>query len=226
MKLWGTRLSPYLMRALFCAKIKGVEIAVEDPPYDTHSAEFKRLCPLGKVPVLIDADLVLPESMAICCYINDRITGASIWPDCIEMRARAQLLCQIVDLYLFPEMANVFFPDLAPGPFLGAQERLLASLTAFEFYLRPGERWLAGDRPTVADASMMTTLFYFDYFGESHDTRAWVSNCPLLEAWWNRAKTDPFSRPIYDQQMTAYAMRAESATEGKNVVGREAALDA
>ena len=37
-----------------------------------QSAEFLKLNPSGKIPVLIDGDLLLTESAAICTYLGDK----------------------------------------------------------------------------------------------------------------------------------------------------------
>lgn len=46
--------------------------------------------PTGKVPVLIDGDLVVPETIAIIEYLADRFPEAGIWPRDIADRARAR----------------------------------------------------------------------------------------------------------------------------------------
>ncbi len=203
MKLWGSHLSPFLMRALFCARIKGIEIAVEAPPFDPHSSEFRSICPLGKVPVLVSGNLNLPESSAICEYIEESVPGQSIWPDGLVTRSRARVLCQIIDLYMFPEMCNTFLPDIAPGPIEGAKARLLHSMDAFEYYLEPNTEWLVCDRPTIADAFTIPTLLFFDTIGASLGALDWLAERPLLAAWWERTKLAPFARRGYDEQRAA-----------------------
>jgi len=203
MKLWGSHLSPFLMRALFCARIKGIEIAVEVPPFDTHSIEFRKLCPLGKIPVLVTENFILPESVAICEYIEESMPGQSIWPDDLATRSRARVLCQIIDLYLFPDMCNTFLPNIAPGPIEGAEARLLSSMDAFEHYLTPDNEWLVCDRPTIADAFMIPTLLFFDTIGVRLGALDWLAQRPLLAAWWTRAKRAPFARRGYEEQLAA-----------------------
>lgn len=46
--------------------------------------------PTGKVPVLLDGDLVLPETIAIIEYLADRFPDKAIWPRDIKQRARAR----------------------------------------------------------------------------------------------------------------------------------------
>jgi len=46
--------------------------------------------PTGRVPVLIDGDLVVPETIAIIEYLADRFPDKAIWPAGIAERAKAR----------------------------------------------------------------------------------------------------------------------------------------
>jgi len=46
--------------------------------------------PTGKVPLLIDGDLLVPETIAIIEYLADRFPEKGIWPSNIQDRARAR----------------------------------------------------------------------------------------------------------------------------------------
>lgn len=52
------------------------------------TAEYLRLNPFGKIPTLVDGDLVLTESAAICTYIAEKFPEAGLIPT--ESNARAQ----------------------------------------------------------------------------------------------------------------------------------------
>ena len=203
MKLWGTHLSTFLLRVLFCARIKGHDLPCEAPD-DTSSAAFHALNPLGKVPVLQDGDFVLPESMAIIDYLEEVLPGPSVWPDEVKERARARMLCEIVDLYLHPAMFDRFLPDLAQGPGKGAGERLTNALDAVEHYLRDGDTWLCGDRPTVPDGHITTCFFYFEAIGVHYGAPGLIVARPKLAAWWARAKANPLVAQLLAEQDAAF----------------------
>jgi glutathione S-transferase len=46
--------------------------------------------PSGLVPVLIDGDLVLNDSLAICEYLAERFPAARLWPEDVAARAMAR----------------------------------------------------------------------------------------------------------------------------------------
>jgi glutathione S-transferase len=61
---------------------------------DTFSAEFRRVVgavsPAGKVPVLIDGDLVIWDTLAISEYLAERFPDRALWPRDAAQRARAR----------------------------------------------------------------------------------------------------------------------------------------
>jgi len=51
---------------------------------------IRRKSPSGKVPVLIDGDLVVPETIAIIEYLHDKYPAKGIWPSNRVERAKAR----------------------------------------------------------------------------------------------------------------------------------------
>ena len=49
-----------------------------------------RYSPSGRVPCLIDGELTVFDSLAICEYINERLAGGALWPSDMKMRAQAR----------------------------------------------------------------------------------------------------------------------------------------
>jgi glutathione S-transferase len=57
---------------------------------DGWQENIRRKSPTGKVPVLIDGDVVVPETIAIIEYLNDKYPAKGIWPSNRVERALAR----------------------------------------------------------------------------------------------------------------------------------------
>jgi len=55
-------------------------------------AHLNAISPTGRVPVLIDGDLVIPDSLAIIEYVADKFPDLPVWPDDQAARAQARAL--------------------------------------------------------------------------------------------------------------------------------------
>ena len=79
------KLCPYVQRAVIALEELGVEYKRIDIDLDNPPDWFKRLSPLGKVPVmLVDDDTILFESAVIAEYINDISDGGLLATDLLE----------------------------------------------------------------------------------------------------------------------------------------------
>jgi glutathione S-transferase len=83
--------SSWSLRAWLVMKQAGLEFTEVKVPLDepTTHAEIRRYSPSGKVPVLIDGDLKVWESLAICEYVADRYAH-HLWPTDVAQRAIAR----------------------------------------------------------------------------------------------------------------------------------------
>jgi len=58
---------------------------------DLNSSEYRKLNPMGRVPTIIDQDLIMYESAAICIYLADKYQNIKLAPD-INSNERHQYL--------------------------------------------------------------------------------------------------------------------------------------
>lgn len=70
-KLVSFKLCPFVQRAVIALEEKAVDYALEYIDLDAPPDWFKRISPLGKVPLLLVDDDVLFESAAILDYLDD-----------------------------------------------------------------------------------------------------------------------------------------------------------
>lgn len=86
--------SSWSLRPWLAMKQAGLEFDEVRIPLDgpKTQSEIRRYSPSGKVPVLIDGDLKVWESLAICEYVAERFAN-NLWPTDIAVRALARSIC-------------------------------------------------------------------------------------------------------------------------------------
>ena len=122
------------------------------------SPEYLRLNPNGRIPVLVDGDLVLYETAAIALYLVDRHPEAGLAPP-PGSRERALFYRWMVHLtntpqaeyraWFYPE-EHVADPAAAPAVKAAAGERLNGMFDRIAAQLGAGP-WLLGERFSAAD---------------------------------------------------------------------------
>lgn len=91
--------SSWSMRPWVLMKQAGIEFEEQLVRFDSFDADstFKNrlagLTPVGKVPLLIDGDLVIWDSLAIAEYLAERHPDKRLWPTDARARARARSVC-------------------------------------------------------------------------------------------------------------------------------------
>jgi glutathione S-transferase len=72
------------------------EVFVRFDSFDGNS-DFKKtlqgVTPTGKVPLLVDAELVVWDTLAIAEYLAEKFPGKQLWPTQAAARARARSIC-------------------------------------------------------------------------------------------------------------------------------------
>ena len=86
--------SSWSLRAWLSAKQAGLDF--EEVRLPLHTPEFEReivkYSPSGKVPCLIDGDIRVWESLAICEYLAEKFQKAKLWPEDSKTRAFARAI--------------------------------------------------------------------------------------------------------------------------------------
>jgi len=62
-------------------------------PDSKFKAELARISPAGRVPVLIDDDLTVWDTLAIAEYLAEKFPAQQLWPQDAKARARARSVC-------------------------------------------------------------------------------------------------------------------------------------
>ena len=61
-------------------------------PHSAFRRELAHFTPAGKVPVLLDDDFAVWDTLAIVEYLHDKFPGRGVWPEDMRQRARARSL--------------------------------------------------------------------------------------------------------------------------------------
>jgi glutathione S-transferase len=212
MKLHYGPLSSNSRRARITALLLGIqleEIAVDlrDP---AHREALAKLNANNKVPVLVDGDLVLWESIAIMQYFCDRTPGQKLYPS--EPRARAEVNRWLswTQAHLGPAIGNISWERVwkkfvsGDGPDETQVKRNEAFLAQFATVLDQhlaGRTWLAGDEMTLADIAVATPLMMTKLarlpLRPYQNIQAWYARVQELPAW---KATEPPMLAMLEQQ--------------------------
>src|SRR5579872_1314590 len=86
--------SSWSMRPWIAMKVAG--LTFEERVISLHDPEFKptllKYTPIGKVPLLIDGDVKIWESLAILEYLAEKFPSAQLWPADPARRAHARIM--------------------------------------------------------------------------------------------------------------------------------------
>ena len=88
--------SSWSMRPWLALRANDIPFEETFIPLYTGAADKQRILdvsPAGKVPVLIDGDITVWDSLAIIEYIAERYPEKRLWPDDVAARAHARSVC-------------------------------------------------------------------------------------------------------------------------------------
>ena len=150
-----------------CQKVKLV-LAEKDLSYETvfvdlmnnaqRSADFLRLNPYGKVPVLIDEDEVIYDSTIINEYLDDEYPHPPLMPTGSDERAQARLFEDFADNSFIPQ-SNVLATELSKAADQIDQERIQRYRSDLVRVLEFLDRHLEGKEYLVQEFSLADVAF-------------------------------------------------------------------
>lgn len=158
---------------------------------ETQTDDFKRLNPRGQIPVLVNTETVLWDSMAILVYLARQYGDGRWLPTDALGEARVMQWLAVSEnelLYglararvavLFKKAFDVDQCHREAKPGLDAMERRLAE-----------NAWLAGNEPTIADIACYP---YVALAGDGHFS---LEPYPAVVAWLKRVEALPGWQPM------------------------------
>jgi glutathione S-transferase len=85
---WSLR--PWLLLKQLGIPFDEEKLSFNDPQF---GARVRKVNPAAKVPVLVDGELAIWDSLAIVEYVAETFPGRGVWPAAREARARARSIC-------------------------------------------------------------------------------------------------------------------------------------
>jgi glutathione S-transferase len=193
-KIYGIRQSR-AMRSLWALEELGVPY--EHVPIhfatDAKKPEYKAINPNGRVPALVDDDVVLFESMAINLYLAKKYDKAGLHPATLDDEARAIQwsfwgMTEIEPSLLVVLMNRLFLPPNQRDETAArlAEEKLGPALRVLDGALA-GRKYLLGDRFTIADLNVASVLSWALFahvdLSKTPNTERWLSECAARPAF-------------------------------------------
>ena len=200
--LYGTSLSGHAHRVEALLNILGLPYRYVDANAEVRKSDaFLALNPFGQIPVLVDGDLILPDSVAILVYLADRYDGSGQWnPKAPEKAARVQRWLSIAsgDLRFGPALARVLTLWGGAGSLTDAQRVAERILRFMDGHLADRD-WLAAERPTIADIAC------YAYVARAPEGRIPLDPYPAVRRWLERVEAIPALTPMPQSAIPQHA---------------------
>lgn len=153
---------------------------------DQFQPDFLKLNPFHHIPVLVDGDCNLFESLAILDYLEAKYPQPSFLPKKPEDIAQVRKI-QLVTVNELPPASIVLMKDMleveiAPQQIEKAKQTMATVLQYFEDNLSPNQPYFLGENLTYADIVAGTAVDSIPLLGIS------LEPYPKLTAWLNNLR--------------------------------------
>jgi stringent starvation protein A len=140
---------------------KGMDFEIKHVDRNEQQEEIATLNPYGRLPILIERDLVLYEANIINEYIDERFPHPQLMPADPVMRARARLMLHNLEKDLFSLVPDL---ELSGKPAEKNRALMRDSLTQLA-PLFARNRYMLGDDYTMLDVVMAPLLWRLEHYG-------------------------------------------------------------
>jgi len=208
-RLYHSPLSPFCRKVRLVLAEKKLEVELIEERYWEGRADFLRMNPAGKVPVLRENGLTLGESTAICEYLEETHPEPALLPERPAERAEVRrLVCWFDDKFHQEVTQNLLYERVnkkVMGLGYPESKNVKAGAQKIKFHLDymawllDHRRWLAGDRMTLADFAAAAHLSCLDYISDVDWHRS-----EAVKDWYAKIKSRPAFRSILADQIPGF----------------------
>jgi glutathione S-transferase len=173
-QLYAHPFSSYCQKVLIALYENGTSFDFRELAHDdaATAAEFARLWPLKRMPVLVDHGRTIVESSTIIEYLARHYPGhVQLIPADAEAALEARMLDRVFDNYVMTPMQKIVFDciraeaDRDPFGVRQARDMLNTSYRWLDQTLRR-KGWAAGEGFSLADCAAAPALFFADWVQE------------------------------------------------------------
>jgi glutathione S-transferase len=172
--------------------------------------EFRSFSPTGQVPVLLDGNRTIYDSLGIALYLADRHAG--VWPN--DEGARAWAQCAVAEMHGgFAALRNACPMNVGvrvrPRAMSEAVRQNIARLRELwgEGLSRFGGPWLAGEAFGAVDAFFAPVAFRVRTYGlDVGSAQAWVDRIiahPAMQQWEAEALAENWREAAHEEELNA-----------------------
>jgi len=218
--LYGINLSTFTRKVRLALLEKGIEHHFEVAPMG--SPKVRALHPLGKIPVVEDAGLVVPDSSVIIAWLERTYPALPLYPSDAGQFARALWLEEYADTRLREATLPYFSENVVKPVFQGkpGDEAVLAGAAAlrdeaFAYLERelPERGFAVGEALSVADVAIGAQLITYHQGAGEPDRDRWPRLIGYYEALLARPQ---WSAVIVEEQGALAAARARRSAAAAN----------
>jgi RNA polymerase-associated protein len=188
-KLYSDPHCPNSHRTRIVLAEKELPVTTTELEADNLPADFLKLNPYGKLPTVIDRDIVFFESSVVNEYLDERYPHPPLKPGSPADRAQMRMAVLQLERELFP----IYVETHNPRKKKDAVKKLSVYMDSLNSFLARQEYFI-GEQYTLADITLAPILWRLSSLGM--DTAKWNH----LEAYMDRL----FERPAFERSLSEF----------------------
>ena len=200
-RLYHVPLSPFCRKVRLVLAEKKIEVDLVEERYWERDTDFLRRNPAGKVPVLKMDGRFMPESAAICEYLEETHPNPTLMPQGAPARYEVRRLVAWFDDKFHQEVTSKLLYERVNKKITKEgypdSSNVKSGAKAIKFHLDymdwllDQRRWLAGDAMTLADFAAAAHFSSLDYISDVD----WNHSANVRE-WYAKIKSRPAFRGL------------------------------
>ena len=194
MALFSDPMDHYSHRVRIVMEEKGVTSEIIDSDMNDLSAEILEVSPYAELPVLVDRDVCLYDSLVLMEYLDERFPHPPLLPIYPNEKAECKLLIQRIENDWLPIIDKMMAPNVSQKEFDANKKQLAALLSGIVLVLKE-KPYFMSDEFTLVDCYMSAILYRLPYLGV---TVPKSKNFESIKKYQDKL----FSRPSFDLSLT------------------------